>query len=169
MEISHITHLLATNADRVAALVAGLSAEQASWKPDLDTWSVLEVLGHMLDEERLDFRFRLDYVLNRPGEQFPPNDPGRWPVEHGYLDRDPFDTLEDFLVERRKSIEWLQSLGEQDWETAYAAHWGSIKAGDFLVSWPAHDLLHIRQIVEVLWALTSHLSSPYATEYAGEW
>ena len=36
-------------------------------------------------------------------------------------------------------------------------------------SWVAHDLLHTRQLVELLWAHTEARLKPYGTRYAGEW
>ncbi|MCB0058173.1 MAG: DinB family protein, partial [Caldilineaceae bacterium] len=59
------------NAQRIAALVAGVPDEQARWKPDAESWSILEVVNHLLDEEREDFRVRIDYTLHRPGEKWP--------------------------------------------------------------------------------------------------
>lgn len=169
MDTNQVTHMLSNNADRIAALIAGLTAEQARWKSDPSAWSILEVLCHLLDEERLDFRLRLDYVLHRPGEHFPSNNPQSWPLEHGYLNRDLTETLQAFLEERSQSLKWLSALQNIDWDTPYTAPWGTITAGELLVSWPAHDILHIRQLVEVLWALTNQFASPYPTAYAGEW
>jgi hypothetical protein len=169
MDKDALIHLLETNGERFAALVAGLSEEQARWKPDPDSWSVLEIVNHMLDEERLDFRLRLDTVLYHPGEELQPNDPTRWPEEHDYLARSLNESIQDFLAERRRSLEWLAGLHAPDWEVTRTMPWGKMPAGEFFVSWPAHDVLHMRQIVSVLWALTNHLSQPYPTLYAGEW
>ena len=38
--------------DRLAALLDGMTEEQARWKPDADTWSVLEVLRHVVASKR---------------------------------------------------------------------------------------------------------------------
>ena len=77
MDMDRLLSQMIEDAARVGALVQGVSDQQARWKPDPDSWSILEVLNHLLDEEREDFRVRLDYTLHRPGEPWPPIDPGR--------------------------------------------------------------------------------------------
>jgi hypothetical protein len=44
-----------------------------------------------------------------------------------------------------------------------------LSAGDVLVSWVAHDFLHIRQLNEVLYAWNEKQASPYSVQYAGGW
>jgi hypothetical protein len=44
-----------------------------------------------------------------------------------------------------------------------------MSAGDLLASWVAHDVLHMRQLVELQRAYVVHLAEPYNTEYAGPW
>ena len=59
---------LAANVRVFEGLAGGVGAEQARWKPAPERWSILEVLNHLYDEEREDFRQRLDFTLHRPGE-----------------------------------------------------------------------------------------------------
>ena len=42
-------------------------------------------------------------------------------------------------------------------------------AGDMFSSWVAHDLLHLRQLVELQYTYTVQTVQPYAVIYAGEW
>lgn len=157
------------DAARIRALQQGVSDQQARWKPDPDSWSMLEVVNHLLDEERHDFRVRLDYTLHRPGEPWPPIDPGGWVTERQYNQQDPEASLAQFLSERESSIAWLRELSAPDWDATYEAPWGPIRAGDLFASWVAHDLLHTRQLVELHWAYTVAGVAPYRPDYAGEW
>jgi hypothetical protein len=36
-------------------------------------------------------------------------------------------------------------------------------------SWVAHDLLHMRQLVELHWAHTLTLANPHKVDFAGQW
>ena len=56
MNFDYCIEQLTVNATALAALTAGIDAEQARWKPSPETWSVLEVVNHLADEEREDFR-----------------------------------------------------------------------------------------------------------------
>ena len=130
---------------------------------------MLEVVNHLYDEEREDFRVHLDTILHRPEEPWPPIDPEAWVVERNYNQRDPGESLEGLRRERKKSLVWLESLSSANWDMAYAAPFGRVSAGDMLASWVAHDLLHIRQLVELHWAYTQVLVSPLKVDYAGSW
>jgi hypothetical protein len=153
----------------ISSLVQGVTPEQARWKPSPDCWSILEVINHLGDEERDDFRNRLDYLLNRPGQPLPPIDPPRWAVERKYNERDLGESLERFLNERRQSLQWLENLRDPNWEQTHQLPHGPIRAGDILASWAAHDLLHIRQLTKRHYEYLNRASSPFQTEYAGNW
>jgi hypothetical protein len=163
--ISQMTH----NAQRIRALAEGVSDHQARWKPDPASWSVLEVVNHLLDEEREDFRAHLDLALHRPDETWTSIDPAGWVTQRRYNERDPRESLESFLTARQESLAWLRGLASPNWEATYEAPFGHITAGDIFASWVAHDLLHMRQLVELHWASTTLLVAPYKVNYAGSW
>jgi len=169
MEIDYFVSQMARNAERIRALVEGVSDHQARWNPDPASWSILEVINHLYDEEREDFRVRLDFVLHRPGQPWPSIDPEGWVMERRYNERDVGESLNDFLSMREESLAWLRSLTSPDWGAAYDAPFGRITAGELFASWVAHDLFHMRQLVELHWAYTTHQLEPYQVEYAGSW
>ncbi|MGQ9612365.1 DinB family protein [Chloroflexus sp.] len=95
--MSVLTQKLSDDARRIQALLAGVSLEQARWKPQPAMWSMREVIGHLADEEQYNFRVRLDYTLHRPGECWPPIDPEGWVTGRRYNEGDLTITLERFL------------------------------------------------------------------------
>ena len=170
MELFAIIPQMRANAQRIRALVEGVSAVQAHWKPDPETWSVLEVVNHLYDEEREDFRVRLELILHAPGADWPPIDPPGWVTARGYNQRDLAESLRGYLAEREESLARLAKLGGADWTKSEPTPWGgSITAGDMLAAFAAHDLLHMRQLVELHWAWELKLSAPYHPAYAGDW
>lgn len=169
MELNELMPMMEANAGRIQALVAGVGAEQAQWKPDADSWSILEVVNHLYDEEREDFRVRLDYFWNRPGDPLPPIDPAGWVIARNYNARDLQPSLANYLAERKKSLAWLRGLVAPDWEVEYTMPWGPMKSGQMMAAWVAHDLHHLRQLVELHFAWVESTTAPYDTRYAGEW
>jgi len=169
MDIERLASQMAGHAAMISALVQSLSDQQARWRPDPDSWSILEVINHLWDEEREDFRVRIDYTLHHPGESWPGIDPGGWVTERRYNEQGLRASLDGFLSAREASLAWLRQLAEPDWDMTCEAPWGPIKAGDLFASWVAHDLLHTRQLVELYWDCTAAQLEPYSTEYAGEW
>lgn len=160
---------MAANAETIRRLVMGVSDAQARWKPDEISWSMLEVINHLYDEERADFRVRLNYILHMPDQDPPQIDPQAWVAERAYNERELTSSLTLFLQERENSLTWLRELDSPDWEATYTAPWGSIRAGDMFAAWVAHDLLHMRQLVELQYAWTKQQLAPYNVDYAGEW
>jgi hypothetical protein len=160
----------AGNGDAIAAVVRGVSDEQTRWKPAPDEWSILEVINHLFDEEREDFRQRVDLTLHRPEDHWPPIDPEGWVVSRGYQQRDPVSSLESFLRERRASVQWLASLQDPNWEsTHHHPAIGSMTAGEILGAWLAHDHLHLRQLNQLHWQYLAQQVPLSSLDYAGGW
>ena len=164
-----IAHLR-ENSEIIRNMIQDMTDETARYKPDADSWSVLEVINHLYDEEREDFREHLDQILHRPDEPWSPIDPQGWVTERGYNGRSLPDSLAHFLQERQRSLDWLEELETPNWDAFRATPWrNQITAGDMLASWVAHDILHMRQLVELKWATTLPDLEPYQVDYAGVW
>ncbi len=169
MNLDDCYNQLSANAKAIQQLVETCPAEQARWKPSLADWSILEVINHLVDEEREDFPLRLRHLLAGSGQPWPPIRPAEWVAERAYNQRDLGESVQNFITERRRSVEWLSTLAQADWSVHYShppLDW--LSAGDLLASWTAHDLLHLRQLVELKWAYTQIQVTPYATVYAGD-
>jgi hypothetical protein len=169
MNLIYAIERLSAGAGVFEGLARGVGREQARWKPAPEKWSMLEVINHLDDEERDDFRFRLDSVLHHPERLWPPIDPPGWAAARRYNERELNESLERFLGERRKSIEWLKGLREPRLENKYQHPQGVISAGDLLASWVAHDYLHVRQLARLHWQYLNSISPPFKTDYAGDW
>jgi hypothetical protein len=160
---------LAHGAQLIPALAAGISPAESRAKPSAESWSVLEVICHLCDEEREDFRQRLDIILHRPQDDWPPIDPVGWVTARQYNERDLGEVLNNFKAERTQSLDWLRSLPSPDWKAEYATRFGTMKAGDMLGAWVAHDNLHTRQLVELRRGRVVSMAAPYDVRYAGDW
>jgi len=160
---------LINDAGVISKLLDSVTQAEASYKPQPEAWSILEVLCHLYDEEREDFRAHLDLILHHPHEPWTPINPQDWVISRKYNQRDLAEMLSNFVDERRQSLSWLKSLLAPDWEIKYTSHWGSMKAGDMLSAWVAHDNLHIRQLVDLKRARLLNFTAPYDVRYAGDW
>jgi DinB family protein len=163
---------LDNNAKAVRQLVKGASAEQARWKPAADSWSVLEVINHLVYEEREDFRPRVKILLSGSDAIFEPIHPSQAVIDGRYNERDLESSLADFMEERQASLDWLRGLREPDWNVVYQhPQQGQyhIPSGDLFVAWVAHDVLHLRQLVELKWAYQQTQFGGFNRQYAGDW
>jgi hypothetical protein len=169
MDVAFLKRQLVNDAERIGVLVTGVALDEARWRPDSESWSILEVVNHLYDEEREDFRVRLDIILHDPDRPWPPIDPQGWVAARRYNERKLEESLANFLAERRASLQWLDALEGPDWDAAYQAPWGVVRAGDMFAAWVTHDQLHMRQLVELHRALTERHAEPYELGYAGDW
>ncbi len=171
MDFEQALQSMERNSGHARQLCEGVLDDQARWKPEPDSWSILEVINHLYDEEREDFRVRLDIILHDPERPWPGIDPAGWVQARGYNRRELNASLQNWLDERQRSLAWLRELEPVDWNQSGRAPWGGeISAGDMLSAWVAHDVLHLRQLVELHWAyLTSQVLSPFNPQYAGDW
>jgi DinB superfamily len=169
MNLQYFIQRFTNNRGVFESLLRDVNLEQAKWKPTPDKWSMLEVVNHLYDEEREDFRQRLQLTLADPGQAWPAINPREWVTTRGYNDRELVSSLNSFLAERDVSLEWLKQLKNPDWQNANEGPNGILAAGDLLAAWLAHDFLHIRQLARLHWQYTGEVSAPYQTTYGGPW
>jgi hypothetical protein len=169
MEFKALYQELENSTEMIRALLAGIAQTEAQVKPSPDSWSILEVICHLYDEEREDFREHLDWILHRQNEAWHLIDPPGWVLERKYDEQNFIEIQEKFFAERAKSLEWLSKLSDVDWMTSHSSQYFSMSAGDMFGSWVAHDNLHIRQLVELRRVRIENITKPCEIEYAGDW
>ncbi|RPI17571.1 MAG: DinB family protein [Ignavibacteriae bacterium] len=139
------------------------------WKPSPDKWCLLEVINHLYDEERDDFRDRLKHILEGNTE-WAPIHPSAWVIERKYIEKDFQESLNNFIYERKQSIDWLNTIDDSDLDkTVSHPKFGDFNARQMLVSWLAHDILHIRQILRLQYLYLESTIKPLTIDYAGGW
>lgn len=169
MHRSQVIGELARNRSVFKALLSETRSELVFWKPAPDKWSLLEVVCHLDDEEREDFRTRVAHCLENPELPLSPIDPVGWVTARKYIEQDFSEKLKSFLAERNDSVEWLRSLENPHWENEYDHRaLGIISANRFLSNWLAHDHIHIRQINRIKYEYLSELTA-HSLDYAGNW
>lgn len=158
---------------RSAGIIARLAEEppvDPTWRPDPARWSFIEVIGHLLCEEREDFRPRLDLLLHEPETPWAPIDPEGRVEELDFRARSLDAVVAEFAQERERSLQWLASLDVAPLERERTHPRGFVlRGGDLLASWVAHDLLHIRQLIGLEFAGVEAEWAEFSTLYAGEW
>ena len=156
--------------DTLRAVAGGIPPEDARWRPDEASWSVLEIVAHLADEEVEDFRRRVELTLRDPTAGWPPIDPAGWAVERHYNEGNLDEALDRFAAARRESVRWLRGLRGPDWSRTHEhPKLGPMRAGDVFTAWVTHDALHLRQIAKRLYQMTARDGGEYGPDYAGAW
>lgn len=166
---SQIISTLASNRQVYTHLLSRLHPDQTRWSPEPNKWSLLQVVCHLRDEEREDFRQRTRMVLESPGVPFPGINPTGWVVDRDYAGQDFTMVLAEFLKERDDSISWLNSLRDPQWDNATIHPSLGPMSGHFMLSnWLGHDHLHIRQIIRLQYDYLA-FTTGQSLQYAGYW
>ncbi len=169
MKTDQIIEHLAANQKVFQSLLSDKEANEYTWRPDLSSWSILEIVCHLYDEEREDFRSRVKNTLETPHLQPQSIDPpGRVSIRK-YAQQDYHERLQLFLKERCQSIRWIKGLAEPKWGNVYNHPTaGKLTAYSLLANWLAHDYHHIRQINQRGYEYLKFSSKSDLT-YAGDW
>ena len=167
MELAFAIGQFADNTRSFIDLLGGIQEDQYNWRPAPGKWNLKEVLYHLRDEEREDFRPRMQIVLEDPSKPFKPIDPENWVTSRNYATKEFYKAFNSFLDQRQISMKWLKSLEDPDLTKAYQHEkLGKLSAMLLLENWVVHDLLHIRQIVNLKLEYLKYLSSE-PLDYAG--
>jgi len=167
--MNFIIEQLAKNKTIFQNLLKVENEELVLWKQAHEKWCLLDIACHLLDEEIYDFKFRTQWVLEKPNQTLPPIDPIGWVTNHDYINQDYSTTINKFLDERENSILWLQSLKNPNWNLFFEhTKLGTLTAKHFLTNWLAHDYLHIKQILKLKYDYLKYKSGENL-DYAGIW
>lgn len=165
MDVPFLFESLRAFPPALAAAAAGIDDERARQRPAEGAWAPVEIVRHLLDEERRDFLPRIERTL--AGEAWEPIDPEGWAAGGAYLADSLAAALRDLEQERARSLARLGALTDAAWSRAHDhALLGTLTAGDLLASWAAHDALHLAQLARARVALVAAAARPHGVRYA---
>jgi hypothetical protein len=157
--------ILEATPDLLRGLMCELDADDASWKPAPDRFSIAEVLAHLSHTEGHCYRARLDRFLEEERPVLEPDD-AQMHLEL-YRNADAEDAFDHFEEQREINVEFLRELPESAGErVALHKAAGEITLANMLHEWAMHDLGHVRQVAELVRA-RKHLAGagPLAKGY----
>lgn len=119
------------------------------WKPAAHRWSIGEVLGHLVDVEKL-MRGRVQKMAQEDNPAIEPYDQEQVAATGKYAEKPALEFLHEFCHERDRSVSWLRyAYPAAGARTGRHAEIGAITVAQMVNEWAFHDLGHIRQISEL--------------------
>ena len=129
-----------------------LSTEWTTHNEGDNTWSVYDVIGHLIHGEKTDWIPRAQIILsNQTDKTFEPFD--RFAQFENSKGKTLGILLREFETLRIENIQQLKSLNiteEALYKTGIHPEFGSVTLRQLLGTWVAHDLGHIAQISRVM-------------------
>jgi hypothetical protein len=146
------TALLARTPAALDALLRDLSDAWTLRNEGENTWTVFDVLGHLIHTERTAWMPRVKCLLDFGATRaFDPVD--RFAQLHDNRDRTLAQLLDDFARLRSESLAELRSLNlppaDLDRRGLHPAL-GEVTLAQVLAAWTGHDLTHLHQISRIM-------------------
>ena len=129
----------------------GLSDEWIVNNEGGDTWSVYDVVGHLIHGERTDWMARIRKTLSDTDKEFVPFD--RFAQFNESKGKTLDQLLDEFATIRKQNLEEFRSLNISEQvlsKTGIHPSFGTVTLRQLLSTWVAHDLSHIAQIARVM-------------------
>jgi hypothetical protein len=140
--------LLDAMAITLGAVLAGAPAELLRWRPAPDEWSMLEVVGHLIETEERGFAGRIRTILAEERPQFTTWDPSAVARERRDVEADPAALLAEFTRRRAEGVALLETLTTDDLHRGGDhPEVGYLTVNDLLHEWVHHDANHLRQML----------------------
>lgn len=132
--------------EQLASAIDGLSEEQTTWKPKPESWSVLEVLSHLVDHS-LVISFRIRDILAGTEARLPAFNQDAW-VSGQYANAGSVaDVLQTFHALLLYNSLLLSRLDAADLEkTGVNAKGENVKITDIVEGFTRHVQRHLGQI-----------------------
>lgn len=158
---------LAATPGIMRALLTGIRAEQAYWKPKPERFSIAELLEHLSHVEAHCFRIRFDEILATDCPKIEPYDQNAWYAAGAYSNRDAEESMAHWEEQREDNVEFLRGLEPEILSrTGQHTVLGTFTLENMLNEWALHDLGHIRQMAELVRAQLYYPGiGPFQAEY----
>lgn len=150
--ISLLTHdtvvpVLNAQASAMHDALSGLSDERAAWRYAPEKWSVRELLGHVIDTERV-FGYRALAIARGETYSLPSFDENAYAAIAGH-DRAPIDQLaEEFATLRRSHVLMLSRMDEAAWSRRGVVNGNPMSTRAMAFVMAGHVRHHARMLTE---------------------
>lgn len=116
------------------------------------TWSVFDVLGHLVHTERTDWMPRAKRLIEH-GESLPFDPVDRWAQMRESEGKSLGQLLDEFARLRSETMEELRGLNLRPADLSRRGRHpglGAVTLSELLAAWTVHDLTHLHQISRIM-------------------
>lgn len=138
---------LRRTAERLVALLAGLTEAQLTLKPSPGAFSIRENVHHLRDIEVEGHAVRLERLLREDGPTLPGIDGDRLARERRYNETPHEGALDELRRARLASVSRLERLAPEEWLRAGELQTvGRVTVERLVEIWSEHDRSHLEEV-----------------------
>jgi uncharacterized damage-inducible protein DinB len=141
--------IIANTPDAVFALLHNLSDDWINQNEGDNTWTVKEVIAHLIECEETNWLPRIRIILNSPERVFAPMD------MQAHFEIAKNNSLQELLIKfkelRVSALSELKGLQEADFfKSAIHPVIGEVMIHQLISTWATHDMAHLAQIARII-------------------
>ena len=151
-QMTEALEVLTQTPDVMSSLLRGKSAVWLNARRTPESFSAIDVLGHLMFAEQTDWMPRVHIILDhqdaRPFEPF-----DRFGFQSLIAGKTVDELLNEFVRLRREGLDDLHSLSLTEAQLSLRGRhpeFGPVALSELLAAWVVHDLGHIAQIVKTM-------------------
>jgi hypothetical protein len=144
---TNIIGALESQLEETLNLIRGLSEEQAMHRYAPDKWSIKEVIGHIIDGERI-FAYRALRFSRNDKQKLPGFDQDDFMQYADFDSRSMADLAEEFELSRRANILMFKSFSEEVWTRRGIASEAEVSVRGLAYIMAGHERHHVRILKE---------------------
>ncbi len=142
-----VLEILESGVRRTVEVLADVPESWETHRYQPDKWSLREVIGHVVDVERL-FSYRALSIARSDPADLPSMDQDQWAAASNAGERPLASLLADFERARASSLAMLESLAEDTWERRGLASGFEFSVRSFPYILAGHEIHHRRVLEE---------------------
>jgi hypothetical protein len=138
-----IVAALDAQSHETATLLGGISEQQAARRYEPDKWSVKQLVGHVIDAERV-FAYRALCIARGDTTPLPGFEQDPYVANAASDDRPIADLVEEFATVRKGNVMMLRALTEEAWNRVGTASDNQITVRALAFILLGHERHHVR-------------------------
>lgn len=142
VEGKQLSRILRRQKAKVLELLAGLTEDQAGYRYAPNKWSIKEMLGHMIDTERV-FVYRALCIARGETKSLPGFEQDDYVVTGNFDNRSLESLSEEYEAVRNATLAFLDSLDEASWLKSGMANDVSVSVRAIGYIIPGHEAHHL--------------------------
>ncbi len=151
LTMQEITNLLDAMPDVLNAQLSVLEDDLLAWRPTPDEWCIKEIIGHLIETDRVAFRGRIELLLAEPAPTLGGMDVNAVAVARRDHERPLSELIAELQTERALAVPLVADLTPEALERAGPyPRLGELRVADLVYEWPFHDAAHLMQIQEII-------------------
>jgi hypothetical protein len=141
----HVVKLLERQIADSAAYLSAFTPEQARWREAPGEWNLVEIVGHLVDTERV-FEYRALHIARADPVMWTSVEFPGYAAAANYQARPLADVVAEYTTVRAAFVAFLRGLDDAAWQRRAPADWTLRSVRAIAYTMAGHELHHLASV-----------------------